>query len=292
MATSLENFPLALVTDGFLSYLKHIFGSSDHTPSDYRWDKDDRASRITIVSPFVIDNEKPNSVSYITVERGGYGVDNRVLDNLKSSSENVFDITDNVMLTNGTVNLTIGTGVASEASSIANYLMIQLQSDRSSIMEKLGFLRRMQVVSVGPEIPQFKDSKVSRWTVTLTIETSIQMGWIKSTPGDTWESFEVRAINRDGEYKSTTGSLAEGSSSIIDAGANFGYDINSEPSFIKSEVEKGWYTIKLPGSSVSYVLEGVVSPTELIVKDLLPESDSSGVEYSVYWNDVHLHVKS
>ena len=46
MATGLINFPLALVTDGLISYLQHVFSSPEHTPSEYRWNANDRSSRI------------------------------------------------------------------------------------------------------------------------------------------------------------------------------------------------------------------------------------------------------
>ena len=90
MPSSLENFPLALITDGLTSYIQHIFGSPKHTPDDYRWNVQDRQSRITISGPFVIDKERPMAAPFIVVERSAFSFNNKVIGDLKSGQENVF----------------------------------------------------------------------------------------------------------------------------------------------------------------------------------------------------------
>lgn len=310
MATALINFPLALVSDGLISYLQFVFSSDEHTPSSYRWNSNDRSSRIKISGPFVVESETPNSSPYITVERGGFGVNKKAIDDTKGADANTFDNEHGVMITDGTMIITVGSSVASEASSIANYIMVQLQSDRHGIMDKLGFVRNFNVSEVSPEEPVVKESEIKRWKVAITIQTSIQMGWIKREKEDKWEKFSVKAKLVEDHYDSDSGIILSGEDTITDSNANFGYPADSSPSFIESEFDKGWYYLQFDGEDYVYnVVEIVDSNTLRLAKDAIevdidgkkslnkdgepfsPKDSESCKKYRLFWNAVHLHVE-
>ena len=298
MPTSLENFPLAVLTDGIISYVQYLFGNPKITPSEYRWNTNDRESRITISGPFVIDNERPNSAPFIVVERTPFTFQNRTIDNLKSAANNTFEDDEKVVIADGGITITIGSQVASEASSIANFLAIQLQADRHGIMTTLGFLRNLKISGISNETPVYKDSEVRRWTVTLNVFASLQMGWkYEYEPGTPWKQLELRAI--DNEYKFLSkGSVESGRDIIRDSTADFGFEITDSPQLLRRELEYRWYYIQFEDSSKLYVVEEIVSNNELRLSTVdkdgnkIPYSaeESGIVDYKLLWNSVHLAV--
>ena len=287
----MENFPLANLADGLISYLQYKFSDIEFTPSDYRWNRNDRESRIIISGPFVVDQERTGSSPYVIVERGNMEADDRVIDNLKKGTENVYDLEEGVMMLNGGVSITIGSGAATEASNLANFIMILLQSDRHSIMAKLKFLRNFKVFAVSEEQPQFKDSEVKRWKVVIQLQASLQMGWInKDEDTDTWEQFSVKASKVPDEYISETGVVLSGSNELKDPSANFGLELDNTPQLLSNELSKGWYSVQFEGSSYLHMVESIKDSSTLVIKDFDPAESSATAKYKLIWNAVHLHV--
>ena len=301
MPSSLENFPLATITDGITSYIQFLFGSPKHTPSEYRWNSRDRESRITISGPFVIDKERPMAAPFIVVERSGFQFENRTIDNLKSAKANVFLDDEKVVIADGGVSITVGAGAASEASSLANYLAIQIQADRKGIMETLGFLRNLNIVDISPETPVFKDSEVKRWEVVLNVRTSIQMGWIDYEVDPVkWEKLSVRAIDKEEHYESVTGITMSGSDVLTDPNANFGYNIDNTPQLLSREMDMGWYYIRFDGDGSVYDVAEIIDGNRLRLTfhdsednkvPFNPEESKVDNKYELVWNSVHLHVE-
>jgi hypothetical protein len=307
MPASMINFPIANIVDALLSYTQHLFANTDLTPADYRWSSDDRMSKIRICAPFVIDNEKPMSAPFIVIERGGFEFEDRVIDNLKSANENTFQDPNYVTICNGYVNVTVGAGVAQEASSIANFLALMYQADRHGIIKVVNFLRNLKHTTVGPEIPVIKDTEVRRWEVTVTIFVSLQMGWISTLSEPVpWTKFAMYGIKAvDTEPLSSSGVINAGSDLLYDGTKNFGLTTSDDPQFLEQELTKKWYYIRFNNltsgepSQLYPVAEIVDEHTlRLLSHDVnnaetawsAPESQTD-VEYELYWNNVHLYVE-
>ena len=304
MPAPLLNFPMAAIVDGIISYVQYVFGKPEVTPAEYRWDIDDRKSRIRIGAPFVIDNQKPMSAPFIVVERDGFQYDDRIIDNLKSSDANSFDNSKYLSITDGYVNIICGARVASEASSIANFISMMLQSDRHGIIENLKFIRNLKHVFIGPEVPVVKDAEVRRWEVTLKIFVSIQEGWIKSIQEPvTWDKFAIYNTNQVGEKPfSTKGIVSIGSDLLTDTTKDFGPYITNNPQLLDKELAKGWYYIRLsdnPNSQL-YTISEIVDNHTLRLKThdvnnnqvswSSPESKID-VSYELLWNAIHLYIE-
>ena len=308
MPASMLNFPIANIVDALLSYTQHLFSNIELTPAEYRWSSDDRASRIRICAPFVIDNEKPMSAPFIVIERGGFEFEDRMIDNLKSANANTFLDPNYVTICNGMVNVTVGSGVASEASSIANFLALMYQADRHGIIKVVDFLRNLKHTSVGPEIPVIKDTEVRRWEVTITLFVSLQMGWISTLKeiGPVWNKFAMYGIkNVDTTPLSVSGIISEGSDLLTDSTKNFGLLTTDDPQLLEQELAKGWYYIKFNniGNDVPEQIYPVVEIVDertlrLLTHDVdnnsIPWSAPASltdVEYELYWNNIHLYVE-
>jgi len=306
MPAALINFPISAIVDGLLSYIQYIFGNPDITPSEYRWNVDDRQSFIRIGGPFVIDNEKPMSAPFIVVERGPFTFDNRIIDNLKAGGANTFTNPLYAAICDGTINIICGSAVAAEASSLANYLAIMLQSDRHTIIGTLQFLRNLYHVDISPEIPVVKDTQVRRWEVTLRIFVSLQMGWIK-TQLDTVQWNSATIYNLDGQPSdaplSIVGSINTGSDLLVDNTQNFGILSTNSPQFLQSDLTAGRYYIRFKdygcNAQVYPVAEIVNNHTlRLLDHDVnnnpipwsAPET-STAVKYNLLYDSLHLKIE-
>jgi hypothetical protein len=295
------NFPLSAVVDGVLSYLQWVFSKPEITPSEYRWNSDSAISRIRISGPFVIDDEKPGSAPFIVVERGSHSFDNRVMENLKKASANTFETPEHVNWMNGSISITCGSQSGPEASSLANFLAIMLQADKSGIKSGLRFLRTLNVVDVGPEMPVAKDAEIRRYEVTLRCETSLQQGWIK-------EAYEVKKWNSAAIYAekdqmfSNTGLIAENSDLLVDESKNFGLTLDSNPQLLPTELSKGWYYIRFKDNENSqlYTIKEIVDnhTVRLVTHNTdnqevpwVANESKPDVEYDLLWNNINLHVE-
>jgi len=296
-----KDFPLSLIVDGLISYLQWAFNNPDIIPPEYRWESDERASRIRICAPFVIDNQKPMSAPFIVVERGGFAFANRTIDNLKSQSHTTGEDTERVDWADGVVNKTFGSGVASEASCLANIVAILLQSDRHGIMSTLRFVRNFKYSNVGPEVPVVKYAEVHRWEVTLQIEASLQFGWIHTqTDIEPWNKADI--INTDDGTFSEYGETTEGSDIFVDSTKNFGTSVDHDPQLLPTELSKGYYYIRFsdnPNAQLYTVKEIIDNHSlKLVTHDeddaeapWIAEETDDELGYYLLWNHVHVHVK-
>ena len=305
MSVSLINFPVAAIVDGLLSYLQHLFSNPEITPSDYRWDVNDRKSKIRIGGPFVIDNEKPMSAPFIVVERGGYQFDDRIIDNLKSGNANTQTNKNSVSILDGYINIICGSRVASEASSIANFISMMIQSDRHGIINKLNFLRNLKQFDIGPEIPVIKDSEVRRWEVTARFSTSLQLGWVTGESSVVlWKQAEIvnnNTIDKNSPF-SSSGSITQGSDLLVDTTKDFGPYLTNNPQLLEQELEKGWYYIRFkdnPNFQLYNIITIIDNHTlQLTTHDAnddtvpwLASDTKTNVQYDLLWNQIHLQTK-
>lgn len=304
MATAeFTNFPLALIVDGILSYLQWAFGNPEIVPPEFRWDENDRSSRIRISAPFVIDNEKPMSAPYIVVERTGFTFANRAIDNQRSRSFPTGETDERVDWMDGGINITFGSGVASEASCLANIVALLLQSNRHGIASTLRFVRSLKYVSIGPEIPVVKYAEVHRWEVTLQLFVSIQFGWIVNQKDlEPWNSADIINTRQPSEMFSETGETTQGSDLLVDTSQDFGVLTTNDPQLLPAELSKKWYYIRFSDNENDQlypIVEIVDNHTLRLVTHDANDSEvpwsasetATNLSYDLLWNHVHVHVK-
>jgi len=166
----------------------------------------------------------------------------------------------------------------------------------------LNFLRNMQYVDIGPEVPIMKDTEVRRWEVTLRVQVSLQMGWIDKLlwdPTDIMETAEF--FDTEDFFESTKGIVSIGSDILYDPSADFGLTTTNDPQILSRELSKGWYYIQLRGEPQNYPVVEIVDSNRLRlltrkVDDTGDEPYSSpdsetDVSYKLVWNAVHIHCR-
>jgi hypothetical protein len=296
---SLKNFPLAAIVDGLLSYLQFVFSTPEIVPSEYRWNADDRKTKIRISAPFVVDDEKPFSCPFIVAERGGFAKDDRIIDNLKSSDANTLENPERVVIWNGSLNIICGGRSASETSSIANFLLINIDADRHGIIKNLKFIRNLKSMSIGPEIPIKKRDEIIRWQVTLVLSVSLQMGWKGAlTDPDKFEQFSLKAIDTEKTSSGDAGIITKGIDTLVDNTKSFGFKTTDDPQLLEQEFEKGWYYIRFDEQLYKIVKIIDKHTLQLVMENQYREEvpweapeTKDHVIYDLLWNSIHVIIQ-
>lgn len=303
MTAQFTNFPIAAIVDCLLSYLQFVFTNDEITPEGYRWNEDDLVSKIRISSPFVIDNEKPMSAPFIVVERGSFEFANRIIDNQKSGSPNPMEEKTFVDWADGTVNIICGSGVAKEASNLANFLAVMFQGNRHGIIKNSHFIRNLNYIGIGPEIPVVKDSEVRRWEVTLSLRVSLQIGWLHALREPTlWESAAIYTEKVPEEAYSDQGETTLGQDTLVDSTKNFGFLESNDPKLIETELNKGWYYVRFRDNvnDQLYTIVEIVDSNTLRLQthdennNPVPweaPATATEKEYDLLWNSLNIHME-
>jgi len=303
MPAPLINFPASSVVDCILSYLQFEFGNPEITPAEYRWNVDNRMSKIRISAPFVIDNEKPMSAPFIVVERGPLSFANRTLDNVKSGGPNTLENIEKVDWLDGTINVICGAGVAGEASSMANFLAIMIQADRHGIIKNSHFIRNLNYLDMSPEIPVVKDTEVRRWEVTLRLKVSLQIGWLNAIMEPVlWTAAAIYETGSPPVTFSNHGIISEGLSTLFDNTKDFGPYITNNPQLLQQEFTRGLYYIRFRDNAYQqlYTIVEIVDNHTLRLQthdannDPVPwvaAESATDVEYDLLWNTLHVHME-
>lgn len=298
MASVLTKFPLALISDAFISYIQWMFGNEEKVPEYYRWVADDRLSKIRISSPFVIDNQKPMSAPFIVVERSGFTFQHNIINDVKSGSENTFEQIEQVVILDGFINIICGSRVGSEASSLANFLAINLQADRHGIMDALKFLRNMNCVDIGPETPVVINTEVRRYEVVLRISASMQLGWLNVLrEPELWNSVSIFAVNKESTTFSENGVVEKDKDILYDNSKSFGFEEGDDPRLNEKELSNKYYYIKFNENPQLYPIDSIEDKNTLKLlthneyNEPIPwaaPNNANDVKYELYWNCIHL----
>ena len=300
MTTSALNFPVGLVVDGFCSFLQNRFSNPEVTPPTYRWNADDSQSRVRISGPYSTDNAKPGSIPSITVRRGTMQFAKRGIDNLKSADKNVLTNPIYEDWMDSSIDFLIETGSASESSSLANFLAIEIQANRHYIREVLTFIRYISYMSIGPEVPVEQTGvTIRRWQVMLTFNVSVYIGWTRrSTEDEQFDKMSLRNVSSD-SWSSETGEIVAGEMYLTDNSADFGLLNTSNPQLLSSELQRKWYYVSIGDDPKLYTVEQIVNNHKLRLSDIdekqniIPYNPELSMmsSYKVLWNDIHLHFE-
>lgn len=303
MAVEIQNFPLALLTDGLLSFLQHRFSDPQITPPAWRWSSDDRESRLRISGAYATGNEKPGSAPAIIVERGTFTPFNRTIDNVERADANTFLNPKHIDWLNGTVNVICESIVASEASSMANYLAIEFQANRHGICSTLEFMKDLSYLDIGPEQPAKADVEPRRWQVVLRLKCAVYLGWVRrdTTTIPFNKASVVNTGDPDDWYESTTGETEVGLDRLYDANADFGTTDTNDPQFLSNDLSKNWYYITFDeGDNTIYTVTEIIDSNTLRLKrrdeygNLVSYSapaTATGLGYKLKYNHVHFHIE-
>lgn len=293
---NLTNFPLSAVVDGLISYLQSVFSNPEMVPDDYRWNRDDRITRIRISAPFVIDDEKPNSAPFIVVERGSFTKNEVSIDNLKNADPNTRESSEYTTVWDGSINIICGSRVGPEASSMANFLLINLDADRHGIIKALKFVRNLKSMNVGPEVPIQKKDEIVRYHVNISMFVSIQMGWktVLANPTNKFNQFSLRTVDRKKWIASQTGQTTLGTNLLVDTSKDFGIYTTNEPQLLEQELQKGWYYVRF--DTQLYKVASIINNNTLsLVNDdntpWVAPVTATNVTYDLLWNSVHLFIQ-
>lgn len=296
MATLIYNFPLVELSDGIISFLQYIFSKPDVTPAEFRWNQDDRATKIFISGPFTISRQNVGQMPTITVSRGPFTYENRVIDNHVASNPNVMTDPQYMDILSGPITLICEAGTGPEATGLASFCALEMQAHRKDLAAKMEFMHRTTWVGITPEVPVKEEAEIVRWQCSVTFNVSVYTGWVRRKIGGT--PFNKAAIYEGkNQWQSAYGSITSGSPLLVDNSADFGFLTANNPQLLESEYLKKWYFINLEDVNKKYTVEELVDSKTLRLSQVDEDgntipfnpSESRTVSYKLMWNSIHVY---
>ena len=138
------------------------------TPGEYRWNSDERATKIFIGGPFSYSRQNVGSLPTVTVARGPFTYENRTINNYKGAEDITFNNEEKVDILTGPITIICEAGAGDEATSLAQYIMTEIQANRHNIKKHMKFLHRIVWVGITPEQPTKEEAEISRWQCSVT----------------------------------------------------------------------------------------------------------------------------
>lgn len=296
MATLLYNYPLIELSDGIISFLQYIFSKPNVTPAEFRWNSDERATKVFISGPFSISRQKVGQLPTITVARGPFTYENRVIDNHVASNPNVMTDPQYLDILTGPISLICEAGTGPEATGLASFCALELQAHRKDLALKMEFVHRITWVGISPETPVKEEAEIVRWQCSVTFNASVYTGWVRREIGGT--RFNKAAIY-DGYngWESAYGTITQGSDLLVDNSADFGFLTSNNPQLLQSEYDDKWYFVNLENGNKKYTVEELVNSKTLRLSQTdengnqIPfnPSESKTVSYKLMWNRIHVY---
>lgn len=302
MPSVITNFPLVALSDGIISFLQYQFGNAQVTPGEYRWNSNERASKIFISAPYTITRDKVEAQPTITIGRANFAFQNRVIDNLKSADAITQENPVHMDLVQGPLIVTIEAQTGSEATGLASFVALLIQSNRKMLAGQLKFIQSMRWTGISNETPVEEAAEIQRWQCTLTYQVIVYMGWLKRTigPVDRFNKANIYHAEDPPVWDSIYGEVTAGSPNLVDQSANFGFLTTNEPQILESEFNHRWYYVNFGDDPKKYTVEQIVNNKTLKLSvvdangdtvDFNPTQSEKGKAYKLLWNSVHINVE-
>ena len=299
MAAILNKCPMVDASDCLISFLQYLFSNPEMTPDEYRWNVNDRATRIFISGPYTVGRDKVGAMPTVTVTSGNFNYNNLGVNNLSSADKNTFENQEFLDLMDGPVAVIVEAGTESEATSMANFIALMIHANRMEIKAQFKFLHRIIRTAISQAVPTKESAEIERWQSTASFMISLYSGWVKSEKGlARWNKVAIH--NGSSAWESALGETVQGSDLFFDNSANFGMLTTNSPQLLQQELERKWYFINLGDDAKKYTIEEIVNSTTLRLS-MIDEGGNSipyaanvsqlGITYSLLWNTVHISIE-
>ena len=302
MPAIITNFPLVAISDGIISFLQYIFGNAEITPSDFRWNADDRQTKIFIGGPYTITRDKVGAMPSITVARGNFSYHNRFIDNLESADAITQENPKYRDLMQGSLSIICEANVGSEATGLASFISIELQANRHPIAGALKFVHKMKWLGISAENPIEEQAEVTRWQCIISFDVMLYQAYFKRemTP-QPFNKLNIYAVDALEPWNSIYGETTIGSPNLVDNSADFGFLSANDPQFLESEFDKRWYYVTFSDTEPKkYTVEQIINNKTLKLSyvnsagdtvDFNPGETEKNIPYTILWNSVHLNIE-
>lgn len=307
-APEVIDYPLSNVTSFLLAFLQDQFSRPEVTPPGLRWDSDPGVSKIRISGVYAPDQEKAGSPLSISIKRGVFGYKKLNVGDISSATPNTFEDEAVEDLLEGSVDIIITSEVASETSSLANFIGMIIQANRQDLAGISKFIQHISVDSFSPEEPIKIDAVSRRWSCSVRLRCNLYIGWIRYNKYDlsknpVLQQLEVTHLHKFNESDKGEVGISD---ELVDLTQDFGTLNTNNPQFFQKDIDKGWYyvTIKTPGATPSdpikeerFQIGSIVDnhTLKLYYRDefgvshpYAPATAATDVEYEIAWNSIHL----
>lgn len=297
--TDMYGYPLVGVTNVFLDFLQDRFANPEIVPSPFRWNEDEDKTLIYITAPYSVTRKKVGTKPTVTVQRSGFNFRNMVLNNFESSDAITFENKKHRDLLDGVISIVCEAGTDIEATGLANFVALIIQSDRHMVASVVNFIHEFKWNGISEAVPVKEENEITRWQCTISFRITLQLGWItRELETVKFNQLNLYAYDKDEPgWESTNGVLTAGSPNLVDGTADFGFLTSNNPQLLEAEYDKKWYFIVF--DTKKYMVEEIVNNYTLKLSDIDADgnkidfnpTESGRMDYELVWDSVHVNIE-
>ena len=304
MPVDFVHFPVVNIVEGLISFLRFQFSSPDVVPSTWIWHDSNKKTNVIIQADYVYDEETPDQIPTISVTRGSFGNSNSLLDNLEKADPNTFANPQRRDWLVGTIDVIVTSRSKYESECVASFCAGVIHQNRHALISNITPLKQISSAAIGPAVQAIgPDVKTRRWSTTVRFNTELNLVWVISDMDIvTFDKLDVYSVDEGTAIESKTGSIAIGSTYLVDPEMDFGLLNTNAQHFNEAELLKGWYYCFLDGYNTKYTVKSIVDnhTLELCYTDganpypdntnPIEHADAFTGHYKIVWNDVHFSL--
>ena len=183
MSINIHKMPLVSITNVFLDFLQSRFSNPEKTPPEFRWNRDENKSIMYITGPYTVTRDRIGTKPSITVQRSGFTFRNMTIDNMEGADAVTFTNKKHRDLLDGTISIICEAGTDIEATGLANFVSLLIESDRHLISGAVDFIHEFKWAGISDARPVKEEAEIVRWECVVSFRVTMQFGWISESIG-------------------------------------------------------------------------------------------------------------
>jgi len=271
-----------------IDFLQFIF--KNITPDQFRWDPDERRTKVVIGAHEVFGLENAGSVLKIAVVRSGFAMQHRTI-NQARPAPNTYGQKSFADLMDGTISVVVEAGTSEEATGLATFCGLVINANRGTIIKEAEVFHGLKLRTISEERTVEFQSKPARIQCAAILEAPLNVSWMTDKKsGYIFGEMHIQHMDPDPIFISHC-SITAGSKNLLDSNADFGYFNTNRPQFTEKELLEGWYTVRFKASGEEYKIKSVIAPDRLELVSEMKKTET-GIEYDIIYNSMYFETIS
>lgn len=296
MAANLQNYPVVNVINILVDFLRYIFTQTGLTPTDWRYNDDDKKTRILIRGGFGAMDEIPGMIPEIVVVRNTFGFSNSLMNNLGQADANTFSNVQKIDWMVGSVDVICCSRSQNEADCLASFVSLMIHEHRHQIIQLSQFIKQISYSSMGPATPgEQQDVEMRRWLTTVRFNVELKMKWVSVEPDEVqFDQIDLYTRQNGNAYEMEAGTIDAGSAYLVDETADFGLEFTNGQQLNEVELQQGWYYVFFGDLTTRFKIKSIIDnhTLHLVYSDHQTDTDvdleeASTEPYKIVWNQAH-----
>lgn len=271
-----------------IDFLQFVF--KNVVPDQFRWDPDEKRTKIVIGAHEVFGLENAGAILKIAVVRSGFSMEHRTI-NQARPAPNTYGQKSFADLMDGTISVVVEAGTSEEATGLATFCGLVINANRAVIIKEAKVFHGLKLRTVSEERTVDMQSKPTRIQCAAILDAPLNVSWMtdKKT-GYIFGEMNMQHMDTEIVFLSHC-SITAGSKILLDSNANFGYFNTNRPQFTEKDLLEGWYTVRFKVSGEEYKIKSVVALDRLELVSEMKKTETD-LEYDIIYNSMYFEVIS